>query len=275
MSKLEIENAYILGTDDEELRRLGFQHSVWSGQAHELWRAAGLKPGDRVLDLGCGPGFISVELARFVGPTGRVLAHDRSPRFLRFLESECFRLGLANVETLLGEAESLSLPDRSIDACYARWLFCWLADPYAVLKSVAQALKPGGAILLQDYLDWGAMKAIPPSDNYMRARRACMESWRLGGGTINICEQVPALARRAGLTVELFHPVARLGAEPSPEWRWVIGFLHHYLPSTIEKGIYTQADFDAFRAEFPWPPADSGSRFVYTPTVADVVLRKP
>ncbi len=144
---------YILGTDREELERLRFQHQVWVKEAYALWERAGLKAGDAVLDLGCGPGFTSFELAWVVGPKGRVIARDQSRPFLDFLAREREHLGLMQVEPSLGPVEELELPREELDAAYARWLFCWLPDAGAVLERVARALKPRGAVVLQDYLD--------------------------------------------------------------------------------------------------------------------------
>ena len=71
---MEDSNAYILGTDQEELKRLELQHSIWSSESHVGWRAAGFKRGDSILDLGCGPGSCSFELAKIVGPDGRIIS---------------------------------------------------------------------------------------------------------------------------------------------------------------------------------------------------------
>jgi SAM-dependent methyltransferase len=58
------EREYVLGTNDEELARLGFQHRVWGEQAFALWERAGFAPGQTILDAGCGPGFATLDLAR-------------------------------------------------------------------------------------------------------------------------------------------------------------------------------------------------------------------
>src|SRR5437867_12465873 len=105
---------YILGTDAEELERLRFQHQAWVKEAYELFERADLGAGDAVLDLGCGPGYTTIELADVVGPGGRVIARDVSARFLATLERECKRLGLAHVEPSLGTVEELALADESL-----------------------------------------------------------------------------------------------------------------------------------------------------------------
>ena len=83
------EEAYLLGTDQQELDRLSFQHRVWAVESHQLWKHAGFAPGQRLLDLGCGPGLASIDLAHIVGRQGEVVAIDRSPRFIEHLQRAC------------------------------------------------------------------------------------------------------------------------------------------------------------------------------------------
>ncbi len=264
---------YILGTDSEELRRLRFQHVVWVAQGYALWERAGLRAGQVVLDLGCGPGFTTLELARVVGPRGKVIARDQSARFLEFLAAERGRLGLAQIEPSLGPVEELELPPASLDAAYARWLFCWLPDPFAVLERVARAVRPGGAVVLQEYLDWGAMKLVPRSAVFDRVVLACLASWKAGGATMDIGDLVPELAERCGLVVEHFRPVPRLGRVGSLEWRWLSDFFPLYLPKVAELSLLSEADLAAHFRE--WDARErAGTSWCYPPTVADVVLRK-
>jgi SAM-dependent methyltransferase len=264
---------YILGTDAEELERLGFQHKTWVKEAYELFERAGLGAGDVVLDLGCGPGFTTLELAHVVGPRGRVIARDVSARFLETLRRECARLGCAHVEPSLGPVEELALAEGSLDAAYARWLFCWLADPLPALARVTRALRPGGRLLLQEYVDWGAMRLLPHAPAFARAVEACLASWKAGGATIDFAARVPELAPRAGLALEHFHPRARLGRAGSLEWRWIGEFFRVYLPKVAERGLLTEHEIEAWRREWDERTA-SGASWVMTPTMADVILRK-
>ncbi len=265
---------YILGTDPAELERLRFQHETWVAQAHALFERAGLGAGMRVLDLGCGPGFTTLELAHVVGPTGRVLAADQSTRFLATLRRECARLGLTQVEPRLGPVEELELPAGALDAAYARWLFCWLPEPAAVLARVARGLRPGGVLLLQEYVDWGAMRLFPHGPAFARGVEACLASWRAGGATIDFAAELPALAPRAGLVLEHFRPRARLGRVGSSEWRWLDQFFRLYLPKVVERGLLAPHELEAWLEEWEARCA-AGTSWVATPTVADAILRRP
>lgn len=268
------ETEYVLGTDREELERLGFQHAVWVQQAYALFERAGLRAGQHVLDLGSGPGFTTFELARLVGPTGWVVACDQSPRFLGWLEDEARRLGFEQVETRVADAESIGLEDASLDVVYARWLLCWLPEPLRALEEVARVLRPGGVFVIQDYVDWGAMKLLPTSPAFDAGVAACMRSWAAGEGTINVVDLLPELAPRAGLELEHLAPVARIGAVGSLEWRWIGQFFHSYLPKLVGPGLATQAELEAFRTDWA-ERTRAGTSHATTPTVANVILRRP
>src|SRR5258706_6203782 len=88
------ERDYVLGTHDDEIERLALQHRVWRPRALDAWRRAGFTVGQTLLDVGCGPGMATLDLSEIVGPTGRIVAMDRSRRFLDVLESRRTQRGL-------------------------------------------------------------------------------------------------------------------------------------------------------------------------------------
>src|SRR5512137_941250 len=94
------DNDYVLGTHDAEIERLGLQHRVWRPRALDAWQRAGLTAGQTVIDIGAGPGYASLDLAEIVGGTGRVMAVERSRRFLDALETMARQRGLANITTI-------------------------------------------------------------------------------------------------------------------------------------------------------------------------------
>ena len=115
------ENEYLLGTDDEELRRLGFQHQMWTGEAAAAWARGGFRPGSYVLDVGCGPGYAAVDLARLVGPKGRVVGVELSDalseyagRHLRLLRAAELGIGTDSLHpvSLVGDGSVAALAAR-------------------------------------------------------------------------------------------------------------------------------------------------------------------
>ena len=264
---------YVLGTQADELARLGFQHSVWAREQRALCARAGLGAGHAVLDLGSGPGFTTFELAAIVGPTGRVLACDQSARFLEALRVERDRRGIAGVETIEAAAETLELAPASLDFVYARWLLCWLPDPGVVIERLARFLRPGGAIVLQEYLDWGAMKLAPRDARFDRVVQACLESWRVAKADMDVAEKLPPIAARAGLAVEHFMIVPRAGRPGSPEWRWIEQFFETYAAKLVPQGLLSEREHADGLAALARRPAPD-ERFCIPPTMADVVLRR-
>src|SRR5262245_14213149 len=104
------ERDYVLGTHDEEIDRLALQHSVWRSRATAAWRRAGFTRGQTLIDVGCGPGYATFDLADLVGPAGRVVAVDRSRRFLDVLERGARARGLDTIETLELDLDDGDLP---------------------------------------------------------------------------------------------------------------------------------------------------------------------
>ncbi|MEE8106056.1 MAG: methyltransferase domain-containing protein [Planctomycetota bacterium] len=265
---------YILGTDEAEAKRLEFQHRTWLAHAQSAWQRASISPGDTVLDLGCGPGFTTFELARVVTAAGKVVARDLSQRFLDAIDRRCAGEGITHVETSCGPAEELELAEHSLDAAYARWLFCWLEDPRSALSRVTHALKPGGRFVIQDYIDWGTMSLLPPSSAFDRAVKGCMDSFAAAGGDIDVGKRLPALAREIGLEVVHVEPIARIGAVGSDEWRWIGAFLRDYVPKIVGEGRLSETDAREFAGEWQRRTESSDGHLV-APTMLDLILRKP
>lgn len=139
---------YVLGTGGDELARLGLQHRLWSAAAHDLWERAKVQPGQTVLDLGCGPGHATLDLAQIVGPTGRVIAVDESASFLKALHDQAVARKHHTIERVLCDVQDLEsvLEDDAglIDVAYARWVFCFLSRPEDVVKGLARLIKQIG-----------------------------------------------------------------------------------------------------------------------------------
>jgi SAM-dependent methyltransferase len=109
-----------------------------------LVRAAELRPGQAVLDVGCGAGACLFAAARAVGPEGHVTGIDLAAGMLARAAATAARLGLAQASVEAGDAEDPAYPDRSFDAVLASNVMFLLADPERAARRYAALLRPGG-----------------------------------------------------------------------------------------------------------------------------------
>jgi SAM-dependent methyltransferase len=264
------EGEYILGTDRRELERLGFQHQVWAPDTAALWRDAGFTRGHALLDVGCGPGYATLDLAHLVGSEGSVLGVDVSERFLGHLERQAAERGLPQVEVRQGDVGKLELEEESFDGAFARWVLCFTPDPAAVVRGVARALRPGGTFAVLDYLDYTAFRVAPESPAFQRVIEATGASFRRAGGDADVARRIPGLMRDAGLEVSVLRPVQRIALPGTATWFWPQTFFHGYANQLVEMGMLEEAEAVAFREEWELLAADP-SAYLLTATMAAVV----
>jgi ubiquinone/menaquinone biosynthesis C-methylase UbiE len=265
---------YVLGTADEELSRLGFQAHVWRNVAHELWERAGFRWGQDFLDVGCGPGFATVDLARIAGPEGSVLGVDLSSKYLSFVEKHQTVPLAAPVTTRQADVQTMELAPNSVDGAFERWCLCFVPDPAAAIRRVAQALRPGGAFAIFEYADYESMGLAPEGPALKRLIGRVADTFREGGGDPNLARRLPQMLADAGLILESMQPRVRV-AEPGSElWQWPDGFFHLYGRSLVQQGKFEAADQEAFEREWAAASANPHARF-YTPLLLEIVARKP
>lgn len=232
-------NAYILGTDKEELNRLEIQHKVWASEARKGWGIAEFKPGQTLLDLGCGPGFCTVELAHIVGDTGKVIGVDRSESFIDYLNQIKLKKQLS-IEPKLADFSSLSLKPSSIDGVYCRWALAWTPNPKEILSSIKTTLKPGGRMVIQEYFYWASHQTQPQKPGLKKAIAAALKSFKESDSEIDVGRHLSQWFEELGMKIINRRLMPKLATPDSLTWQWPKTFYKSYFPRLAEMEYLTK-----------------------------------
>jgi ubiquinone/menaquinone biosynthesis C-methylase UbiE len=117
----------------------------------EALKAIGIARGSTVADIGAGSGYMTLRMAKLVGPAGKVYANDIQPRMLELLRQNLKKQKLANVETVLGEIDDPKLPQASVDLVLLVDVYHEFSEPQKMLRHIREALKPDGRLVLLEY----------------------------------------------------------------------------------------------------------------------------
>ena len=176
-----------------------------------LFDRLGVGVGMRCLDVGCGGGDVTLELARRVGPRGRVIGVDIDAAKLDLARREAAEQGIDNVEFSTldirnGEA------DTGFDLVYARFLLTHLADPASAIAAFGRALRPGGLLIVED-IDFKGSFAWPETAAFQRYRELYCAVVRRRGGDPDIGPRLPILLADSGFEQVDLHVVQPMAVQ--------------------------------------------------------------
>jgi ubiquinone/menaquinone biosynthesis C-methylase UbiE len=273
MAKETTNQEYVLGTDSTELVRLRRQHELWKADVLRAWGLANFKAGQTIVDLGCGPGYTTLDLARFLGPLSKITAVDLSRDFLDALAAHPKTAAEAAISTQCSSLEEMALKPESFDGAFCRWVMIFVADVARALTKVHAALKPGGKFVLQEYVAYETMALCPPSQPMKNVNEAIFKSWYQQGADPNRGQVLPALLEQAGFKVEVIEPIARIIRPDDAFWEWPEGFFRSFLPRLEQNGFLTSSEVQAFFADWQKARATPGAFFI-APTMVTIVATK-
>ena len=267
------ERDYVLGTHDEELARLGLQHRVWRSVVLDCWQKAGITVGKRVLDVGAGPGYATVDLAEIVGPTGEVVALQRSHNFVNAMEETCRARSLANVKIHELDLMTDDLPKGDYDFSWCRWVASFVNDPGLLIKKIGGVLRKGSLALFHEYGHYETWRFFPRLPNQERFREHVIATWRESGGEPDGAPGLPALLSQNGFVIRSATPHIFCIRPTDYMWQWPAQFIEVYLPRLQEMGRIDQKFAEQVGADI----ADAEKRpnsLMITPLVLEIVAEK-
>jgi SAM-dependent methyltransferase len=267
------ERDYVLGTHDSEVERLGLQHRVWQSTVLECWRRAGITTGSRVLDLGAGPGYATLDLAELVGASGEVIAIERSNRFVDFGKAACTKRGLHHVRWFELDLMTEPLPAKDMDAAWCRWVASFVSRPEMLVAKIAQAIRPGGVAIFHEYVDYDTFRLVPPGPAVEQFKQHVAASWRANGGEPDVARQLPTLLAANGFKIRSAAPKI-FCARPGEElWSWPASWMKINSRRLQELKQVDEAWVRALDQELAAAEANPNS-LLLTPMVLEIIAEK-
>jgi ubiquinone/menaquinone biosynthesis C-methylase UbiE len=205
---------YVIRGGVEGRERLRILSEVMWPSTRDLLDEVTVPAGSNCLDVGCGGGDVTIELARIVGPKGRVIGVDLDETKLTIARQEADEHGLSNIMFEVQDVTRWqSQPREQFDFVYARFLLTHLSDPGAMVSSLRRHLRPGGMAIFED-IDFRGHFAEPDCPALQRYVAWYTKSVQRRGADPNIGPRLPGLLREAGfdnVRMKLVHPASLTG----------------------------------------------------------------
>jgi len=241
---MEDQKEYILGINLEELERLRFQHGVWKKVTDSFFDRIGVAKGWKCLDVGSGPGFVSMDLRERVGESGEITALEPAQYYLDHYKGEADKRGWKNINYIQGTAETASLPKDRYDLIFVRWVIGFVPDPEKFIGNLIPSLKRGGLIAIEDYL-YSGLGLYPKGGAFDHALDMVIKHWAVSGGDAFVAAKIPAIFRKYGLALVDYSPQCLAGGPDSGVIEWADKFFTKHMHLMVASGATTKKLGDA------------------------------
>jgi SAM-dependent methyltransferase len=265
------EHHYLIRGGLEGRERLRVLGRVMRPTTLPLLDRAGVAVGMRCLDVGCGGGDVTFELASLVGPTGRAVGIDLDATKIELAHAHAEQLGVTNVEFRVGNLAD-GLGEEEYDVVYVRFVLTHLSDPEAAVQTMRRALRPGGRLIVED-IDYRGSFCHPENPSFERYEEIYEESARRNGGDPWIGVRVPSLLVAAGFAHVQPNVVQPAGLEGEVKLLPALT-LENIRGTALRHRVSTDEEIDRLVEELSAIARDPGT-FVGNPRMVQVVGEKP
>jgi len=229
------------------------QHAQRTAEEAAAFLLPELRPGMRLLDVGCGPGSITRGLAERVAP-GEVIGLDLSRETLEEARRDAAARGLGNLRYQEASVYTLPFADASFDVAYAHQVFQHLREREAALREMLRVVRPDGLVGVRD-VDWGTVAYWPRDPWLDRFVETHLKTWYQNGGEPLMGRRLPALFHGAGVTDLRVTAAVWCYTTPEDTVAWGDAYADRLLTSpmggrAVEYGFASRADLEAMAAAF-------------------------
>ena len=215
----------------------------------QLLERVGVPAGGTCLDVGCGGGHVTRELARLAGSSGLAVGVDFDSDVLALAEGDTARLGVTNVQFRWGDALDLAaaVGDFDFDFVYCRFLLSHVASPSEVVRELAELVRPGGAVAVED-IDYRGSLCEPPSEPFQRYDELYRSIVRQRGADAEIGPRLPGLLDDAGLEHVDVASFQLVGRDPQSFVKRIhVLTLERIAPALVAGGLVSVEELEELR----------------------------
>ncbi len=264
---------YILGTNNEESKRLGLQHNVWKPYVLDCWQRAGITTGHKVVDIGAGPGFATIDLAEMVGETGEIYSIERSVNFTKSIMKLSSVRNHYNIKVFELDLIKDDLPEFKADFTWCRWVACFVSDPPKLIQKIGNMLNKGGVSIFFEYSDYSTWRLAPQNIAVESFVTEVMKSWRDTGGEPDIALILPTLLINSGFRISSVKPHIFCVRPNEFIWQWPSSFIETNLNRLLELGKVTVEWTMNVRNELK-KAENNPNTYMITPMVLEIIAEK-
>jgi SAM-dependent methyltransferase len=236
---------YVLGHSEQELERISTQARRFEPFTRQVFQAAGIVTGMRVLDVGSGPGDVAFLAAEIVGSGGSVIGTDKAPAAVALARVRANGKDLRNVDFREGDPTQMTF-DRPFDAIVGRLILMHCGDPPAMLRKLRAHARPGGIMVFLEPA-WSFARSQPPVPLYQHCCQWIVEAFRSAGTETEMGIKLHSAFVAAGLPAPSMqmYPVVG-GPVAALDWlRGIAGIVQTMQSEIIRLGLATAEEIDS------------------------------